>query len=169
MLTLPDAGRRKKQSYLAIRSVLTRRQIKKQGPLFLSEVRAYMQQKGFPIDGPAFYRTNRVDADGQLEMEFGYITQKSWPGFGPVKSGTLPSGRHASTVWTGPHEQLDDVMALLIGWGKETGLVFDVTHNDRGDAYANRIEVFENWPGGPADSGQWVTEIAIKLAGRGDD
>ena len=163
MLTLPVIGRRKKQPYLAIRSMLTMRQIKKQGPLFLSEVKAFMDRRGLEAAGPAFYRTNCIGTDGQLEMEFGYFTLKTCAGAGPVRSGTMPSGRYGSVSWHGAHDRLADVTAMLTGWARETGVAWDVTDTPRGAIFAGRFEIYHDNPSGEQGSDKRFTEVAIKV------
>lgn len=163
MLTLPQTGRRKKQPYLAIKSTLTMRQIKKQGPLFLSEVAAFINQHGYEREGPAFFRYNVIDMDGQLEMEFGYFTPKSYSGVGPIRSGIMPSGRFVSVNWQGPYERLYDVTAMLVGWAKETGVEWDVEPTDKGDQFACRLEVYHSDPSAVADPSKLLSEVTIKL------
>lgn len=168
MLTLPVLARRKKQPYLAIRSALTMRQIKKQGPLFLSEVRAHMQQRGYESDGPAFFRYNAIDPTGQLEMEFGYFTQRAYPGSGPIRTGVMPSGRYASVTWQGSYDRLRDVTAMLLGWAAETGVSWDIEQGDRGALFAGRLEIYHNDPETEADPDRLVTEVAIKTGDKSD-
>ncbi len=164
MLSLPVISRRKKQPYLAIRSNLGMRQLKKQGPLFLSEVSAFMKARGIESEGPAFFRYNSMDDDGQMEMEFGFFTSKSYPGAGPVRSGILPSGRFATSTWHGPYDKLRDVTAMVIGWAKETGVAWDVEKTEKGEIFACRLEVYEIGPADISDSSQWQTDVAIKVA-----
>ncbi len=163
MLTLPQISRKKNQSYLAIKSSLTMRQIKKQGPLFLTEVSTFLTEKGFEGVGPAFFRYNQIDQDGQMQMEFGYLTSKSYAGDGPIRSGILPAGRFASVTWFGPTDRLSDVTAILIGWAKETGVVWDRQPTHAGDQFAGRLEVYHTNSKNEPDPDKWRTELAIKI------
>lgn len=169
MLTLPETARRKKQPYLAIRSSLTMRQIKKQGPLFLSEVRAFMEQKGYDDRGPAFFRYDQIDEGGQLEMEFGYFTGKHHAGAGPVRSGILPSGRYITVVWQGTYDRLADVTAMLVGWAKETGVSWDVERQGTNEIFAGRLEIYHDDLMSQPDPAKWRTEVAIKVADNSPD
>ena len=98
MLSLPVKNRRKKQSYLAIRSRLVRRQLPKQATLFLPEVRNFMEEQSIPRTGPAFFRYNTISASGEMDIEFGHFTDKLYFGSGPVRAGILPAGSFMSVT-----------------------------------------------------------------------
>jgi effector-binding domain-containing protein len=165
MLSLPVIARRKKEHYLAIKSRLTMRQISKQGPIYLSEVRDFMAARDIRDSGAAFFRYNIIDMDGDLEMEFGYLTPRPYQGGGPVRSGVMPGGRFASVFWQGAYKKLYDVNAVLIGWANETGVEWDSKASPAGEHFACRLELYLRGPDNEPDPAKWLTEVAIKVAG----
>ena len=129
MLTLPAKLRRKKQPYLSIRSQLARRNLRRQAVLFFSELRDFMTARGVEDAGPGFMRYLSVDRNGELDMEFGYLTPRIHPGGGPVRSGVLPSGMFMTAEWTGPYEKLPEVNAMLPGWAQHAGIELEASGN----------------------------------------
>lgn len=163
MLTLPVRNRRKKQPYLAIRSRLLERQIRKQGTLFLPEVRNFMVARGIDAGGPAFLRYQTIDASGEMDIEFGVFTDKLYSGNGPVRSGILPAGAYISVTWHGPYEGLPDANAMLMGWGQQKQLQWDMAATEAGLFFGCRISIFHRTPRIEPDETQFETEVAIKL------
>lgn len=161
MLSLPAKLRRKKQPYLSIRSQLSRRNLRRQAVLFFSELREFMAARGIEDAGPGFMRYLSTDADGELDMEFGYLTTRVHPGGGPVRSGILPSGMFMTAEWTGPHEKLPQVNAMLPGWAQHSGVELDVTETDAGITYACRLEIYHVTQRHTENSEHFRTEIAV--------
>jgi hypothetical protein len=167
MLTLPIKIRRKKQPYLAIRARLSRRHVSRQGPLFLTEVLAYISAKGIQSYGPSFFRHLALDADGEMDMEFGYFTEKLHPGSGPIRSGTLPSGSFISVNWTGSYACLADVHLMMTGWIGASGVAIDRTVTPESTTYGCRIEIHHVAPPIQPNPEKWQTEIAIMIKSGG--
>lgn len=163
MLTLPVRNRRKKQPYLAIRSRLLERQIRKQGMLFLPEVRNFMVSRGMDASGPAFLRYQTIEFSGEMDIEFGVFTDKLYSGSGPIRSGILPSGLYVSVTWFGEYEALPDVNAMLMGWGQQKQLEWDMASTEAGQFFGSRVSIFHRTPRIEADETQFETEVAIKL------
>ncbi|MBL0374389.1 hypothetical protein JJB09_20455 [Rhizobium sp. KVB221] len=161
MLTLPEKVRRKKQPYLAIRARLLQRQISKQARLYYPELRQYMQAQGIAETGHSFLRYNLVSQSSELELEFGYFTDKLHPGGGPMRGGMMPGGTFTSVTWRGDYSGLRDAHAMLTGWGSITGAEWDATHTDAGIQYGCRLAVFKKsmLEGLPPED--WITEIAV--------
>ena len=104
MLTLPAKLRRKKQPYLSIRSQPVRRNLHRQAVLFFSELRDFMAARGVGDSGPGFMRYLSIGKNGELDIEFGYLTTRVHAGGGPVRSGILPAGTFMTAEWTGPYD-----------------------------------------------------------------
>ena len=161
MLTLPAKLRRKKQPYLSIRSQLARRNLRRQAVLFFSELRDFMTARGVEDAGPGFMRYLSVDRNGELDMEFGYLTPRIHPGGGPVRSGVLPSGMFMTAEWTGPYEKLPEVNAMLPGWAQHAGIELDVTETAAAVVYGCRLEIYHVTPRHTENADQYRTEIAV--------
>lgn len=160
MLTLPAKSRRKKQPYLSIRSRLMRRNLRRQALLFFSELWEFMAARGIKEAGPGFMRYRSID-DGELDMEFGYLTPRVLAAGGPVRSGILPSGMFMTAEWTGPYERLPEVNAMLPGWARHCGVDLDVTETGAGVVYGCRLEIYHVTPCETENPEQFRTEIAI--------
>jgi effector-binding domain-containing protein len=163
MLTLPAKTRRKKQPYLSIRSQLPRRNLERQAKLFFMELREFIKTSAIDDMGPGFLRYLTIGADGQLDMEFGYFTNRLHPGGGPFRSGVLPAGLYMTAEWTGPYERLPDIHAMLPGWAAENGVNWQMRQADGETSYGCRLEIFHQSPRHVEDPAQYRTEIAILL------
>lgn len=163
MLSLPVKNRRKKQSYLAIRSRLVRRQLPKQATLFLPEVRNFMEEQSIPYIGPSFFRYNTISASGEMDIEFGHFTDKLYSGSGPVRAGILPAGSFMSVTWTGPYNKLSDVDAMLMGWASIKGVEWDCAATEAGVFFGCRIDIFHKALPEEPDPDKWETEVAVML------
>lgn len=168
MLTLPAKLRRKKQPYLSIRSQLARRNLRRQAVLFFSELRDFMGGKGITDAGPGFMRYLSIGKDGELDMEFGYLTARVHAGGGPVRSGILPSGTFMTAEWTGPYERLGEVNAMLPGWAQHSGLELDVTETEEATVYGCRLEIYHVTPKHTDDPENFRTEIAVMARSNGE-
>jgi effector-binding domain-containing protein len=161
MLTLPAKLRRKKQPFLSIRSQLAPRNLRRQAVLFYSELRAFIGAKGVEDAGPGFMRYLAIGKNGELDMEFGYLTTRVHAGGGPVRSGILPSGMFMTAEWTGPYEKLGEVNAMLPGWAQHNGVELDVSETEDGTVYGCRLEIYHVSPRHTEDEANFRTEIAI--------
>jgi effector-binding domain-containing protein len=167
MLSLPVKKRRKKQPYLAVRSRLLARQIKKRGMLFLPEVRSYMVEQGIDASGPAFLRYQTIEFTGEMDVEFGIFTDKLYNGNGPIRAGFLPAGSYVSVTWLGSYEGLPEVDAMLMGWGQQKHMEWDMASTEAGLFFGCRIFIFHRTPRVELDPTRYETEVAIKLKNAG--
>ena len=163
MLTLPAKVRRKKQPCLYIRSRLSRRNLRKQAVLFFGELRDFIASHGITDAGPGFMRYLAVGREDELDMEFGYFTDRLHSGGGPVRAGMLPSGTFMSMEWTGPFEKLKDVNAMLNGWAEENGVEWDAVETRDGVEYGCRIEIFHVTQRHVSNPEHFRSEVAIMV------
>ncbi|WP_298330455.1 GyrI-like domain-containing protein [Asticcacaulis sp.] len=77
--------------------------------------------------------------------------------------GILPAGRYVSLAYTGHYDDLLTVNAMLVGWAKETGIIFDAVETSEGDVFAARLEVYHNNPTDEPDPSKWHTTLLFKL------
>lgn len=165
MLTLPAKKRRKKQPYLSIRSQLARRNLRRQAVLFFSEIREFMGSRGIEDAGPGFMRYLSIGRDGEIDMEFGYLTARVHAGGGPVRAGILPSGTFMTAEWTGPYEKLPEVNAMLPAWARHTGVELDMTETEEATIFGCRLEIYHISPRHTEDDANFRTEISILTRG----
>lgn len=167
MLTLPVKIRRKKQPYLAIRSRLFRRQVMKQAQLFFPEIRNFMEATGVSKAGAPFLRYNTVSWDNELDIEFGYLTDKLYSGAGPIRGGFLPAGSFMSVKWFGTPTRLLDVHAMFMGWAQLTGVEWDSTPTEAGSFFTCRVDILHRSPRIEPDPELQETELLVMLKGGG--
>lgn len=161
MLTLPIRVRRKKQPYVAIRSRLTKRQVRKQATLFLPEVRDYLDKQGIEDYGPAFMRFNTLGGTEEGDMEFGYFTDKQYVVPYPMRSGMLPGGTYSSITWHGDYEKFTDVTTLLLGWGEMNDIEWETARFDAAGFDGCRLAIFHRTPRTAPNPDDWTTELVM--------
>lgn len=161
MFTLPAKVRRKKHAFISIRSQLARRNLLRQSLLFYSELRDFIATRAIDDAGPGFMRYLSIGRDGELDIEFGYMTGRLHPCGGPVRSGMLPSGTFVSAEWTGAYEKLPEVNAMLPGWARHSGVDLDITETDDATYYGCRAEIYHMTPLRTQDPSQYRTEIIL--------
>lgn len=161
MLTLPAKTRRKKQPFVAIRAQMVQRNLVRQARLFYSEVREFVTARGIDDVGPPFARYHTISRDGELTMEFGFLTGRAHAGAGPIRSGVLPAGTFLSSEWIGPFEKLPEINAMLPGWALHAGIELDMVETTERTTYACRLEVFHVTPRHTDDIEKFRTEILV--------
>jgi effector-binding domain-containing protein len=163
MMTLPERIRRKKQAYVAMRSRLGPRQLMTQAQILLGEVRTELSQLGIVDYGPAFFRYYGISSLGEMDIEFGYFTEKLLPANGRFRTAHMPAGRYVSATWTGPYDKLNDAHAMLRGWIGETGAPCDWRKSDSGVTFGCHLNIFHLSMLHEADPNKWITEIVYAL------
>lgn len=161
MLTLPTIVERAAQPYVAIKKRVKIPFDAVIGPTMDAMFGAVKEQALQPV-GPAFFKYNIVNMP-ELEIEFGVPIASLTAGAGPLIGGTLPAGRYAQTTYWGHYDNLMDVNAILIGWAREKGIVWDATTSSDGDHFAARFEIYPNSPEEEPDPNKWETTVAIKI------
>jgi effector-binding domain-containing protein len=161
MLSLPCIVERPATPYVALRKDVTL-PFDDEIPAILAQLSAYLAQRGLEAVGPVFFKHNVVDMP-HLQMEFGVPLAHPVEAGGEFTSGMLPAGRHAEITYTGPYDDLITVNAVLIGWSKHAGLVFDSRRQPDGEWFAHRSEILHNSPAGESDPRMLRTTVTIKL------
>jgi effector-binding domain-containing protein len=164
MITSPKIVERGEQPYVAVKSVVSMKEIGAVAVKFLGEIFGWVAGHGLAPAGAPFFKYNVVDMERGLEIEFGIPTASPAKGDDRVLAGVLPAGRYASSVHRGPYDQLADANAALQDWIKEQGLKMDVTETPDGDRFGCRLEIYLTDPAVEKDPQKWETEVAIKLA-----
>ncbi|MGV3490960.1 MAG: GyrI-like domain-containing protein [Devosia sp.] len=163
MLTLPKLVDRPAQSYLAITRAVTIPFGDVIGGI-MGELFGGLNAAGIQPVGPVFFKYDIVNMP-ELVITFGVPVAAGTAAVGPLDAGTLPAGRYAQTTYWGHYDNLMDVNAILIGWARERGLVWDATTEADGDHFVSRIEIYPNGPDDEPDPEKWETTVAIKVRG----
>lgn len=165
MLTLPSIVERPDQPYVAVAARVAMKDMVPVVDAAFGTLHRWLGANGVEVTGPAFFRYRLIDMDGEMEIEFAMpVAATADISDDAVTAGTLPAGRYAQVTWTGPYHHLMDVNAVLVGWGQEKGLRWDMDAAGERPRFAWRIEVYENHPGEVADASELVTTVAIRLA-----
>ena len=114
----------------------------------LPAVGRYVREQGGTFTGPPFARYHAM-RDGQFDLETGAPVVEAVAGAGPIHGGTLPGGLVASTIHTGPYDQLSAAHQALAAWIKEQG------YTSAGVPW----EVYWTDPGEEPDPAAWRTEV----------
>ncbi|UJQ94889.1 GyrI-like domain-containing protein [Mariluticola halotolerans] len=166
MPTLPKIIERRAQPYIGMRGMVSMDGIPAMFDRAFPLLFKWMEENGIAPVGAAFCKYNLIDMEGELELEVGVPVATAQTGEGDVVAGILPAGRYATITHTGPYDQLMDVNAVLIGWAKETGVIWDAEETDKGDRFVCRLEIYETDPGEEPDPSRWITEVTIRIADR---
>ena len=156
----PKIDERAEQPYMGIRTVTPWQQLPTLIPRFIGEVFGFLGQQGIEPRGAPFIRYHVIDMDGELDIEVGVPIARSASGNGRVEAGSLPAGRYASLIHTGPYDQLVQANRALLDWIASTGATIDQRPTPRGDAFGSRYESYLSEP----DEKPERTEVAIRLA-----
>jgi effector-binding domain-containing protein len=163
MITSPEIVERGEQPYVAVKSVVSMKEMGAVAGKFLGEVFGWAAGHGVAPAGAPFFKYNVCGMERGLEIEFGIPTASAVKGDDRVLAGVLPAGRYASLVHRGPYEQLYDANAALLDWIKEQGLKIDVTESAEGERFGCRLEAYLTDPAVEKDPQKWETEVAIRL------
>src|SRR5947209_4907936 len=102
MLSEPTIVERTAQPYVGIKTTIAMDEIGAFADTAFSELFGWLGQRGIAPAGAPFFRYRRFDADGELDMEAGIPVAAAVAADGRVHADTLPAGRYASLVHTGP-------------------------------------------------------------------
>jgi len=85
------------------------------------EIGAYMGKKELEFVGAPYARYYNMDMSA-LDVEMGFPVARKDPGGGRLKSGLLPAGEYATTLHTGPYDNLEETYNKLMAYVKEQGI-----------------------------------------------
>jgi effector-binding domain-containing protein len=120
--------------------------------------------------GPPFIRYHEVDGAGEpLEIE---VAAPTAPGADPpaddaVRPGTLPAGRYATLLHTGPYRSeevpdLSQAQSTLKNWTEANGLATS-RPSERGSSLPCCVEHYRVGPPAEKDWTKWETELAYLI------
>jgi effector-binding domain-containing protein len=165
-MTEPKIEDRTEQQYLAIRSEVTNG-IPAVVDRTFPQLFAWLGQHGVEPAGPPFIRYLEVDEAGEpLEIEVAAPVEGAAepPEDAPVRADTLPAGRYATLIHTGPYRKEDvpdlgDAQVALRTWTEQQGIVTG-RPSERGSSLAACVEHYRIGPPMEADWTKWETELA---------
>ena len=165
MLSLPKILPQPARSHMAITESVAMADLGDKAATLLDEVYGWLAARGIPVAGPALLRHNIIGPDCDLQIAFGVVVAAQVAGDGRVMPGEMPAGEYGVVQHTGDYDQLFEVNAVLVGWAKERGVVWDVASSPEGDRFAARVEYYHTDPDTNPDPETWVSEVMIKTLG----
>jgi effector-binding domain-containing protein len=164
MLTGPEVIERPAQPYVAIKAQVTMQTL---GPVLVplhARLLDWLRDRETSAAGPPFWKYDRVDMDGTLDVEVGVPIAVAIDVDDEVMSGLLPAGRYATLRHTGHPDELLDATGFLLGWAQQHDLAWDVDRRPDGEHWTARLEIYETDPAVEPDMTKWKTQLAFRLA-----
>ncbi len=112
------------------------------GQVFQS-VALYLGEQGQVPAGPPFAAYYNMDMTA-LDVEVGFPVATALPGKGEIQPGTLPGGRVATVVYTGPYEQMKSAYEELAkhvqaSGAEPTGVSYEIYLSDPSQVPADQL------------------------------
>jgi effector-binding domain-containing protein len=165
MITEPKIEHRHEQPYVGLRAQVTMPELGKLLPPLWGEVYGWLAKKGLKPAGAPLWRYRVIDMAAKLEIDVGVPVATPVTGDNRIIADTLPEGRYATIVYTGPYEGLMQATADLLAWAQNKGILWDKwAAGSSGEGWRARIEHYLTDPGEEPNSAKWQTELAFKLA-----
>lgn len=168
MLSEIKLEQRPAQTYVAIRSNVSMREIGTKLPPLVGEVFAWVGARGLSIASPMLWRY----VDGKIDnMETGTMTvdvaipvDGSPTGDEHVIVDTLPAGRYAVVLYTGDYSGLHTAHGALQDWCAQNHIPLQQQREGDEQKWGARVEVYFTDPAEEPDPTQWKTEVAFLTA-----
>jgi len=163
MLSTPEIVSRPDRPFAAIRISLDRGEIPSKAPPLIGEVAGWLAARGAAPVGAPFFSYLEMPEDGPMVMEVGFPTATLLSGDGRVRTGTIPAGRFATLVHTGPYDGLYEANVALGEWLAKQGIAHPMPEASPGPYDAALLEIYETDPAAEPDPQKWQTEVAFRL------
>ena len=164
MAVKPEMVSREAQPYVSITNLVPMGQLGEQLPPQIGEVFGWLAARGIQPAGPPFWKYNRIDMDGDLEVEVGVPTAEEISGDSRVRGHLLPGGNYVLAEHVGHPDKLVDATGELLEWASDHGLRWDVSESAEGERWAVRLEEYLSDPMSQPDMNRWQTNLIFKLA-----
>lgn len=107
-------------------------------------IAAYLQQLDKIPAGPPFVAYYNMDMQ-DLDIEIGFPVPPGLPAEGEIQSSSIPAGKAASCLYTGPYDQIEPAYSALSAWIDEQGLqpsgiAYEFYLNDPGSTPAEELQ-----------------------------
>ncbi len=166
MLSEPKIVDRPAQSYAAVRRKVGMNDLSSAAHAMSGEFFAWLGEHGIAPTGAPFFKYDSFNGEGEIDIEWGSPVGPGIAGDAIVRTGTLPAGRYASVMHTGPFSGLRDATAALLNWIDDNNLRADEQQINGRSNFGGRLELYHTDPRAEPDSRKWQTEIIIRLAER---
>ena len=160
----PTIVDRPAQPYVSITARVPLRELGEVVPPLNGEVFDWLAAQGIEPTGPALWKYNVIDMEGELEVEAGVSVAEAVEGDERVRGGQLPAGRYAVARFHGHPDGLEGATGALLAWADEQGLSWDTAEVDGEERWAARIEEYLSDPDEQPDLNEWDTDLVFKLA-----
>ena len=157
----PKIDRRRKQTYMGIRTIAPFKGMFKEVGRIAEELNEWVATNKVKTVGPPFLRYQVIDMRGFMDISYCIPVRKALPDDGNVKADVLPAGRYASLIYSGGGISGN---RALIEWVRAQGLEFDRWDTEQGDNFRSRYETYLTDPEVEPRKSRWQIEVAIKLA-----
>jgi effector-binding domain-containing protein len=164
MITEPKIERRKKQNYVAIRMAVSIPFGKYLQPAW-NEVYEWMKHKKIKPSGPAIIRYLTTDMSKELDIDVGFTVDKAVKGDDRITVDTVPAGRYATLLYTGPYKGkgIFNATVALLEWAKENKIKWDTSKKKGVEWWNGRTEFYFSDPATEKDPKKFKTELAFKV------
>ncbi len=152
MISEPKTEYRREQYYVAITSVVRRKEIPNLLPPLIPEIFSWLKMKNLKPAGAPFFKYSEMESE-KMKVEVGIPVDKPVKGDERVHPGTFPSGSYVEVKYTGPYSNLPGVHSELSQWRAKNKI-------------KTKGEVTEFYPTDPAsepNAEKWVTIIISQL------
>ena len=163
MLSTPEIVTRPDQPFAAVRISLDRSDIPSKAPPLIGEVAGWLAAKGVAPVGAPFFSYLEMPEDGPMLMDVGFPTATELAGDGRVRTGTIPAGRFATLIHTGPYDGLYEANVALGEWLGKQGIPHTMPDDAAGEYDAALLEIYTTDPATEPDPQTWETEVAFRL------
>jgi effector-binding domain-containing protein len=150
--------------YAAIKVQVTMAELGTVVPPLNGEVFQWLAARGVAPAGAPFWKYNRIDMPGSLEIEAGVGVAAPVSGDERVLGGVLPPGRYVTKNHRGHPSTLMAATAALLDWAAARGLEWDKTDSPHGERWGARLELYLTDPRDEPDMNKWLTRLAFRLA-----
>ena len=130
-----------------------------------SKVNTWLADQGLS-HGPAIIRYLTTDMSKVMDIEVGFVIDRSIPGSDGVLTDILPAGKYATLLYTGPYRGKGVYKAnvAIIEWAKTNGVVWKTSTKKGAEWWVSRVEWYFSDPAGEPDPKKYKTELTFMVA-----
>ena len=164
MISTPIIERREAQPYAAVRLQVPIPFGKFLQPAW-SQVHNWLAGRGVS-HGPAIIRYFTTDMSAKMDIDVGFVMDRTIPGADRVVADILPAGQYATLLYTGPYKGKGVFKAnvALIEWAKENAAVWKISTLVGVEWWASRVEWYLSDPDTEPDPHKYQTMLTFLLA-----
>lgn len=164
MALKPEVVSREAQPYVSITSSVAMGRLGEQLVPLHDEIFGWLAASGIQPAGPPFWKYNKIDMEGELEVEVGVPTAVQISGDDRIQGHVLPAGNYVMAQHVGHPDKLVDATGELLDWARANDLRWDMSESSDGERWAARVEEYLTDPISQPDMDKWQTNLFFKLA-----